>query len=68
MLQGWKGKSIQKIAACIDLTEILERFASHVDLFKDDTRRLTLKIVSKTNIFPEYLLNDKIKLFESGSC
>jgi exopolyphosphatase / guanosine-5'-triphosphate,3'-diphosphate pyrophosphatase len=67
MLQGWKRKSIQKIAACIDLTEILERFASHVDLFKDDTGRLTLKIVSKTNIFPEYLLNDKIKLFESAA-
>jgi exopolyphosphatase/pppGpp-phosphohydrolase len=66
MLQSWKRKSIQKIAAIIDLTEILERFASHVDLFKDDTGRLTLKIVSKTNFFPEYLLNNKIKLFESA--
>ena len=34
LLRRQDRKSIQKIAVCVDLTEIFERYASHVDLKK----------------------------------
>ena len=58
-------KSIQKIAVCVDLTEIFERYASHVDLTKEGTGRLIMKIVAKTNYVPERMVSDTIKIFES---
>jgi exopolyphosphatase / guanosine-5'-triphosphate,3'-diphosphate pyrophosphatase len=58
-------KSIQKIAVCVDLTEIFERYASHVDLTKEGTGRLIMKIVAKTNYVPERIVSDTIKIFES---
>jgi exopolyphosphatase / guanosine-5'-triphosphate,3'-diphosphate pyrophosphatase len=66
ILKRQNKKSIQKIAVCIDFTDIFERYASRVDLLKDDTGSLTVKIISKTKFFPEHMLNKKVKLFESA--
>lgn len=64
LLRRQDRKSIQKIAVCVDLTEIFDRYASHVVL-KKGTGRLIMKIVAKTNYVPERMVRDTIKIFES---
>jgi exopolyphosphatase / guanosine-5'-triphosphate,3'-diphosphate pyrophosphatase len=59
-------KSIQKIAVCIDLTEIFERHKARVELSKSYSRRFLMKITAKSRFLPQQIINDKIKMFESA--
>lgn len=58
-------KSIQKIAVCIDLTEIFERYKARVELSKS-FRRFLMRITAKSSFLPQQMINDKMKMFESA--
>lgn len=59
-------KSIQKIAVCIDMTEIFERYKARIDLSKSYPRRFLMKITAKSGFLPQQIINDKVKMFESA--
>jgi exopolyphosphatase/guanosine-5'-triphosphate,3'-diphosphate pyrophosphatase len=59
-------KSIQKIAVCIDLTEIFERYKARVDLSKSYPRSFLMKITAKSRFLPQQTIKNKVKMFESA--
>jgi exopolyphosphatase / guanosine-5'-triphosphate,3'-diphosphate pyrophosphatase len=59
-------KSIQKIAVCIDLTEIFERYKARVELSKNYSRSLLMRIIAESRFLPQQIINDKMKMFESA--
>jgi exopolyphosphatase / guanosine-5'-triphosphate,3'-diphosphate pyrophosphatase len=60
-------KSIQRIALCIDLSEIFERYKAKVQLSSSDPQKFTLKLVPGVSPFPELTIRNKIKAFELAS-
>lgn len=64
-------KSMQKIAICVDLTEIFERYKAKVQarmqLNSGQRQELVLKITPSISPFPELIIRNKIKSFETAS-
>jgi exopolyphosphatase/guanosine-5'-triphosphate,3'-diphosphate pyrophosphatase len=60
-------KSVQKIALCIDLSEILERYEARVQLRYVEPKKFTLKIIPSISPFPELIIKNKIKAFEGAT-
>lgn len=60
-------KSIQRLALCIDLSEIFERYKAKVQLSSSDPQNFTLKLVPSVSPFPELTIRNKIKAFELAS-
>jgi exopolyphosphatase/pppGpp-phosphohydrolase len=60
-------KSIQRVALCIDLNEIFERYKAKVQLSSSNPQKFTLKLVPGVSPFPELTIRNKIKAFELAS-
>jgi len=67
LLVHYTQKSIQRIALCIDLSEIFERYKAKVQLSSSDPQKFTLKLVPGVSPFPELTIRNKIKAFELAS-
>ena len=60
-------KSLQRLALCIDLSEIFERYKAKVQLSSSDPQKFTLKLVPGVSPFPELTIRNKINAFELAS-
>ncbi|MGC2484390.1 MAG: hypothetical protein WA398_11580, partial [Nitrososphaeraceae archaeon] len=60
-------KSLQRVALCIDLSEIFERYKAKVQLSSSNPQKFTLKLVPGVSLFPELTIRNKIKAFELAS-
>jgi exopolyphosphatase/guanosine-5'-triphosphate,3'-diphosphate pyrophosphatase len=67
LLVRYTQKTIQRVAICIDLSEIFERYKAKVQLNSSDPQKFTLKLVPGVNPFPELTIRNKIKAFELAS-
>jgi exopolyphosphatase/guanosine-5'-triphosphate,3'-diphosphate pyrophosphatase len=59
-------KSVQKVAVCINLTEIFERYKARVDVGRDRFKTILMNIAATGNSFPDLFLRNNLKLFESA--
>jgi exopolyphosphatase/guanosine-5'-triphosphate,3'-diphosphate pyrophosphatase len=60
-------KAVQRVALCIDLSEIFERYKAKVQLSPDAPHKFTLKLVPGVSPFPELTIRNKIEAFELAS-
>lgn len=64
-------KSVQKVALCVDLSEIFERYKAKVQARMQPNpgqrQELVLKITPSISPFPELIIRNKIKSFEIAS-
>jgi exopolyphosphatase/guanosine-5'-triphosphate,3'-diphosphate pyrophosphatase len=67
LLVHYTKKSIQKVALCIDLNEIFERYKVRVQLSPVKPKEFTLKVTPGITPFPELAIKNKIKIFEDAS-
>jgi exopolyphosphatase/guanosine-5'-triphosphate,3'-diphosphate pyrophosphatase len=64
LLVRYTKKSIQKVALCIDLSEIFDRYKARVQLSPGEPNEFTLKVTPGITPFPELTIKNKIKVFE----
>jgi exopolyphosphatase / guanosine-5'-triphosphate,3'-diphosphate pyrophosphatase len=67
VLVHYDEKHVQRIAVCIDLSEIFERYKAKAQLSSSAPRKFTLKLVPGVTPLPELTIRSKIKAFELAS-
>jgi exopolyphosphatase / guanosine-5'-triphosphate,3'-diphosphate pyrophosphatase len=67
VLVHYNEKHIQRVALCIDLSEIFERYKTKAQLSPGAPHKFTLKLVPGATPFPELTIRNKIKAFELAS-
>jgi exopolyphosphatase / guanosine-5'-triphosphate,3'-diphosphate pyrophosphatase len=64
VLVHYNEKHVQRVALCIDLSEIFERYKAKAQLSPSTPHKFTLKLVPGVTPFPELTIRNKIKAFE----
>jgi exopolyphosphatase / guanosine-5'-triphosphate,3'-diphosphate pyrophosphatase len=67
VLVHYNVKRVQRVALCIDLSEIFERYKVKAQLSPSTPHKFTLKLVSGLTPLPELTIRNKIKAFELAS-
>jgi exopolyphosphatase / guanosine-5'-triphosphate,3'-diphosphate pyrophosphatase len=67
VLVHYNEKHVQRVALCIDLGEIFERYKAKAQLSPSAHHKFTLKLVPGVTPFPELTIRNKIKAFELAS-
>ncbi|HEX5978379.1 MAG TPA: Ppx/GppA family phosphatase [Nitrososphaeraceae archaeon] len=67
VLVHYNEKHVQRVALCIDLSEIFERYKAKAQLSPSTPHKFTLKLVPGMTSFPELTIRNKIKAFELAS-
>jgi exopolyphosphatase / guanosine-5'-triphosphate,3'-diphosphate pyrophosphatase len=67
VLVHYDEKHVQRIAICIDLSEIFERYKAKAQLSSSAPHKFTLKLVPGVTPLPELTIRNKIKAFELAS-
>jgi exopolyphosphatase/guanosine-5'-triphosphate,3'-diphosphate pyrophosphatase len=64
VLVHYNERNVQRIALCIDLSEIFERYKAKAQLSSNAPHKFTLKLVPGVTPLPELTIRNKIKAFE----
>jgi exopolyphosphatase / guanosine-5'-triphosphate,3'-diphosphate pyrophosphatase len=67
VLVHYNEKHVQRVALCIDLSEIFERYKAKAQLSPSTPHKFTLKLIPGVAPFPELTIRNKIKAFELAS-
>jgi exopolyphosphatase/guanosine-5'-triphosphate,3'-diphosphate pyrophosphatase len=64
VLVHYNERHVQRVALCIDLSEIFERYKAKAQLSSNAPHKFTLKLVPGVTPLPELTIRNKIKAFE----